>query len=386
MPGPPIVVNNIQVNNIVMCPGWPAAWPPPIITPSPFRPPSFTIGVDILESAIAMCSPAQVEACQRGDSSAVSALLLEIMKRVHSNARQRNVFMNPKRADQVLVYIPERWETFPLREAIRIMFDRVVEELDELTLESQRLRDVHEGALAGFRNKEADILKKSGDGMVVHLENLLLRAREPEESARAPELPPGEIRTFGAERRKHIPAPTVVAALESALKVYDVRQVTAVNALEHASRAIEVYTWLLLRHHPENLTIFAVGAGTAAVHTEGGWVERSAAEVTDNLLDMLVAHIAQSARAVEGCAIRELPQLMMSLRAELRERSGAAVLGQYTAAAVEYYGGFPLPLGGAVHDARLQARAILEQGNTPVLPDQIGGAFRKLHQARNNEN
>lgn len=147
-PDPTIVVNNVtnigqsfigsgnSVNNVSYS-GWPAELPPLDVEPAAFRPASFIISAEVLESVIAMCTPEQVAGCQKGDSDAVSAVLLEVMKRVHADARQRNVFLSPKRADHVLVFIPKQWEALPLRDAIRVMYDRVVEELGELTLDTK---------------------------------------------------------------------------------------------------------------------------------------------------------------------------------------------------------------------------------------------------------
>lgn len=194
--------------------------------------------------------------------------------------------------------------------------------------------------------------------MAVHLENLLLRVRDqdPAEATLA-----GELRPFGAERRKHLPSPTAVTALESALQVYDARQLTADNMLEHAGRAVETYARLVLHNHPENLTVFVLG-GAAMVHTSQGWSDHPTADAVDELVNMLAACISRSIRAVDGCALRELPLYFTIHHAELCETLGGRLLRIYTAAAVEYYTALPPPLSEPARDPRLHARTLLMRG------------------------
>jgi len=57
----------------------------------------------------------------------VTELLMDLVKRAHSEPSGRNVYLNPKRADQALALKKDgRWEVIPLQEATRTLFDDVV--------------------------------------------------------------------------------------------------------------------------------------------------------------------------------------------------------------------------------------------------------------------
>jgi hypothetical protein len=55
--------------------------------------------------------------------------LMELVKRAHKDPLSRNVYLNPKRADQALVFVDsdevKTWEVRPLLEAIRRIFDTI---------------------------------------------------------------------------------------------------------------------------------------------------------------------------------------------------------------------------------------------------------------------
>lgn len=56
--------------------------------------------------------------------------LLDLTKRAHQDPMARNVYLNPKRADQVMVCLVNRtWEVRSLEEATRMMFDGVAMEI-----------------------------------------------------------------------------------------------------------------------------------------------------------------------------------------------------------------------------------------------------------------
>lgn len=143
-PAPPniIIQHNAAVNiqntvNILAVggaakgmPGWPVKWPV-LDPPRPYAPPSFTITVEILRRAIA-ARAVNSEACLRGDPAAVATLLVEIVKMLHTDQYERNMYLNPSRADQVLVFVPDRWTTISLREAISLTLEHVVSELAEV--------------------------------------------------------------------------------------------------------------------------------------------------------------------------------------------------------------------------------------------------------------
>jgi hypothetical protein len=51
--------------------------------------------------------------------------LVELTKRAHADPAARNVYLNPRRADQVMVFDETSWQVRPLVDAIRAIFDSV---------------------------------------------------------------------------------------------------------------------------------------------------------------------------------------------------------------------------------------------------------------------
>ena len=51
--------------------------------------------------------------------------LIDLTKRAHADPAARNVYLNPRRADQVMVFDETSWQVRPLVEAIRSIFDSV---------------------------------------------------------------------------------------------------------------------------------------------------------------------------------------------------------------------------------------------------------------------
>jgi len=61
--------------------------------------------------------------------------LTDLVKRAHAtDPATRNVYLNPKRADQVLVFDEATWKVLPLVEAIRSLFDSVAGGLHKIML------------------------------------------------------------------------------------------------------------------------------------------------------------------------------------------------------------------------------------------------------------
>jgi hypothetical protein len=179
------IQNTTNVQNNILClgvppallaPGWPVKWPPPAVAPNSFRPLSFTITLDVLRRAIAS-SEKDAGACLRGEPAAVAGLLVEIVKLVHADPLERNIFLSPNRADQVLVYVPERWELITLLEGIRRILSHVAAELaSALPLMGAQCRELASCAQKGFRDQEGEVVKSSRGAMTAHLENMRVRA------------------------------------------------------------------------------------------------------------------------------------------------------------------------------------------------------------------
>ena len=72
----------------------------------------------------------RVNACANFANLAIAApyileTLVDLTKRAHKDPSARNVYLNPSRADQVMVFSVTSWEVIPLIDAIRSLFDSV---------------------------------------------------------------------------------------------------------------------------------------------------------------------------------------------------------------------------------------------------------------------
>ena len=110
----------------------------------------------------------------------VTELLMDLTKRAHADPAARNVYLNPRRADQVLVHKKcGAWEVLPLAEATRLIFDGVAqgilavsrnyEERQKLPLEAQNAL-----SMAGllYDDEPEEYAKRAKAPMSAHLENV----------------------------------------------------------------------------------------------------------------------------------------------------------------------------------------------------------------------
>ena len=93
---------------------------------------SFYIPASMLEAVFAESETLQ-RYCHIGDKARtdpeeampyVQEALMDVIRRLHQDPQERNVYLNPKRSDQVLVYDETAWELRPLMEATRSLLDR----------------------------------------------------------------------------------------------------------------------------------------------------------------------------------------------------------------------------------------------------------------------
>ena len=105
---------------------------------------------------------------------------MDLTKRAHANPAARNVYLNPRRADQILVHKKcGTWEVLPLAEATRLLFDGVVqgilavsrnyEERRQLPLEAQNAL-----SMAGllYDDEPEEYARRAKVPMAAHLENV----------------------------------------------------------------------------------------------------------------------------------------------------------------------------------------------------------------------
>ena len=109
----------------------------------------------------------------------VTELLMDLTKRAHADPASRNVYLNPRRADQVLVHKKSgSWEVLPLLEATRLLFDGVAQgiqrvsrnckEATHLPLEAQNAL-----SMAGllYDDEPDEYARRAKTPMAAHLEN-----------------------------------------------------------------------------------------------------------------------------------------------------------------------------------------------------------------------
>jgi len=115
-----------------------------------------------------------------------------LIKQVHRDPRERNVYLNPKRSDQVLVFIGAVWEVLQVAEATRSLFDRTADGIRKTTslLEGCEWKKLEEKLLEAVRsiwvvyedNREEHIARAKG-AMTAHLENTAPDKTPPEPPA-----------------------------------------------------------------------------------------------------------------------------------------------------------------------------------------------------------
>jgi hypothetical protein len=172
-------VNNQQINQVIQINPWDG---------------ERRITVDVADVVAAFAGNARLrQYAQMGDHELtdpeiappyVTELLMDLTKRAHADPAARNVYLNPRRADQALVHLRSgRWEVVSLAEATRLLFDgvakgilsisRVYEERRQLPSEAQNAL-----ALAGLLYDEEpdEYVKRAKAPMTAHLENCRDRA------------------------------------------------------------------------------------------------------------------------------------------------------------------------------------------------------------------
>jgi hypothetical protein len=108
--------------------------------------------------------------------------LMELVKRAHKDPLSRNVYLNPKRADQALVFVDsddvKTWEVRPLLEAIRRIFDTVAGGIHRVIVtDAERAQlpfDVQSSAswIPNLYDDEPDkYVKEAKQPMAAHLTN-----------------------------------------------------------------------------------------------------------------------------------------------------------------------------------------------------------------------
>ena len=344
-------------------PGWPAKWPVPQVVPTTFKPLGFEISQPELEAAVGSLTREERASCARGETLGVARLLVEILKRVHSDPKERNIYLNPTRSDQALVFIPSNWSAQPLEEAAQTMFARIRTLLSEARNDAER--DV-KSAVAGARKvcegNLPQLARASRSQLAAHLENVRRATASGEDWLGTGGDPSDQPAFIGKELAGHLVMAMLAPALEQAAGVYSRRDVSEETAVDRASRALAECSRYMLHTRPANLTVLEVGGRLYAHEHEAGWVEwpreraasallrRAASALDDRFYDMPGTPLV----ALRPWFGERLPEVLSSPSGrEAAER----VLSHYAAAAARYYGS--LPQVQDPHDRKESARRLL---------------------------
>lgn len=351
--------------------GWPLRWPIPDITPLPFSPPGFEVSLDQLIAAVDALPPSVRDSCRKGDQSAIVQLLMGILRQVHSDPRERNVYVNPRRGDQALVYIPEHWVTCPLDDAGQAMFRRIADRLGCLPQAApSAVKSVANAALQSCEKEVSGLAKASRVALVAHLENLrhasvvgldwLGTGPDDEES----------LAFFGQERTKHLTPTILAAAVELATGLDRLSQITETNGSELATKALMECARYVVHRHSSNLTVLMSRDGQVYIHERLGWKIYDREVIAIRLLSRIAGILDDQ---LDGAGKTPLTNLRPWLREKLVEVANTSeaatnILENYLASAQNYYGS--LRPKNDIHDRREEARRLIMNQKEVALSDQ----------------
>jgi hypothetical protein len=345
------ILNNVQGNvnqqianfmpgSAAPMPGWPAKWPPPQIDPKPFYQGGYFTSLVQLRQASERLTAEEAAACQQGDAKAVSTLLMEVIRRVHADPRERNIYLSPDRGDQALIFVPHQWELNTLHEAMRSIFDRMVKELSWLPMHSsQYVQTLVAGAKEGLQKKPADVVHSSNGAMTAHLKNMQTLLRMPGQIKATEEVswvaggePPHD---FGHETFEHLSLKTTIYRMELDTGVEKENDVVEDRYAELACGAIHSLAWQVQWLRAPNQTAVLLSEDVALVHTFGGWEERPAAEVGEKLFRKFAEVAANFVQGDEPTPLKPLGRYIEAQMAALasEERKSLALLRQYSSQA-----------------------------------------------------
>jgi hypothetical protein len=110
----------------------------------------------------------------------VTELFMDLTKRAHADPAARNVYLNPRRADQALVHLSTgRWEVVALGEATRLLLDGVAGSIHKVAGTWAELKQLPQEAqnalsLAGmvYEEEPEEYVKRAKAPMSAHLTNM----------------------------------------------------------------------------------------------------------------------------------------------------------------------------------------------------------------------
>lgn len=289
--------------------------------------------------------------------------MVEILKRVHSNPKERNVYLNPARSDQALVFIPSNWSAQPLEEAAQTMFARVRALLEDTDPGEERgVKTAVDGARKGCEGKLSQLARASRAQLSAHLENVRRATATGEDWLGSGGEQSDQPAFIGKEMAGRLEAGMLLPALEQASGVYAPGDVSAETAPGQASRALAECARYILHGRPTNLTVLELGSQLYAHEHEAGWVPWERARAAEAILGRAARALSIHIRDTPGSPLAALrpwlgPRLGEVLASPEGREAGERVLWHYTRAASRYYAA--LPRVQDPHDRRESARRLL---------------------------
>ncbi len=359
-------------NNPGQMRGWPERWPLPEIEPYPFRPPGFEISLEQLTSAVSALPERIRDECRRGEASAVTRLLIEILRQVHSDPKERNVYVNPRRCDQALVYIPSHWITCQLDEAGQTLYQRIASLLETLPRTAQP--DIRTLAKATQQSCERGITllaKMSRAALAAHLESVRQSTLAGEDWLGIGTDDNEQLSFFLREWTGHLQPDMLAIAAENAAGLYSVDQVTIQTGKTLAALAVTECARYLIHGRTRNLTIIPGEGEHVYVHRREGWALQPKKETAAALLRKISTILDDQLEDVKNSPLLALRPWLRERLPEVEELGVAdKILDSYAAVAARYYR--DLPALSDVLDRREIARRLLAANMvslTDTLPD-----------------
>ena len=110
----------------------------------------------------------------------VTELFMDLVRRGHSDPSARNVYLNPRRADQALVHMKTgKWEIVPAANATRLLMDGVAQTIHQVVLTDAERKQLPTDAqnalsLAGmvYEDEPGEYVKRVRAPMAAHLANI----------------------------------------------------------------------------------------------------------------------------------------------------------------------------------------------------------------------
>lgn len=331
-----LTVNSHQSANYL--PGWPTKWTPPLVEPKPFTSPSYIMQSTELRQAMARLGAADAEACSDGDPRGVSALLVEILRQIHEDPQERNIYLSPDRGDQAMVFVPRQWSLKPLREATQYIFNHMVKELADVPMHGfPRETKIAAGARDGFGKKPTAVVQTSNNAITAHLKNMEALLGQPGQQAQMLEgaswtAGAESPRMFGGEAFGHMELASTIYSMELSVGVNCEQDVVEARYPELASRAVYSLAKQVLQWKAKNQTAVQATKDTALIRTHRGWEERPAGEVSEKMFRHFAGVVADF---VEGEVRTPLRPLGGYIRANINalaaeERKTSGLLAHYS--------------------------------------------------------